>query len=197
MMAKDEKGGGACLKCGQYFTQFGHMKMHFYKKHVNEQTVLLKPFYDQDSEKYDDIAAPEEIGESAIAETNVAEMKVSRTETGGGLCEICGQFFINFDSCISHYVKLHNDLTAVNLFNPEYSKQVLDSMSPNSPAKKEDKKNTTNMLTPIDINLLKNQSIPQELHLNTLEEELDSKTRIKVEKNQQYVKESNDFVANL
>ena len=32
-MAKDEKGGGACLICCKYFSQFGNLKVHFTKKH--------------------------------------------------------------------------------------------------------------------------------------------------------------------
>ena len=34
-MAKDEKGGGACLICCKYFSQFGNLKVHFNKKHSN------------------------------------------------------------------------------------------------------------------------------------------------------------------
>ena len=36
MMAKDEKGGGACLICCKYFSQFGNLKVHFNKKHGNK-----------------------------------------------------------------------------------------------------------------------------------------------------------------
>ena len=35
-MAKDEKGGGACLICCKYFSQFGNLKVHFTKKHSKE-----------------------------------------------------------------------------------------------------------------------------------------------------------------
>lgn len=34
-IAKDEKGGGYCLKCDTYFTLFGNLKAHFNKKHAN------------------------------------------------------------------------------------------------------------------------------------------------------------------